>query len=173
MPVILPAPDVQAKLAAIYNSVLARTYVNNRNQRVMLSVAYGGDQADGTRVHRPEVCYPAQGFQVTSEGRRVLMLNGHALPVRVVMATLGTRSEPITYWMVVGSQVVTSGGEQKLVELRFGLQGYIPDGMLVRVSSIDTDMEAGLSVQREFIEDLAANSVANQSFERIFGQSSV
>ena len=64
MPVILPAPDVQAKLDAIYNQVLARTYVNVRTgERVMLSVAYGGDQSDGMSVHLPEVCYPAQGFE--------------------------------------------------------------------------------------------------------------
>ena len=54
LPVILPAPDVQAKLDAIYNQVLARTYVNRKTgQRVMLSVAYGGDQSDGCDAHLP------------------------------------------------------------------------------------------------------------------------
>ena len=30
MPVVLPAPDVQANLNKVYNQVLARTYVNRR-----------------------------------------------------------------------------------------------------------------------------------------------
>ena len=58
LPTILPSPDVQAQLNKIYNQVLSRTYVNNKGERIMLSVAYGGDQSDGTSAHRPEVCYP-------------------------------------------------------------------------------------------------------------------
>ena len=65
LPVILPAPDVQAQLDKLYNEVLARTYVNAEGTRVMLSVAYGGDQSDATSAHRPEVCYPAQGFAIS------------------------------------------------------------------------------------------------------------
>jgi len=38
------SPDVQAKLDKIYNQVLSRTYVNSSGERIMLSVAYGGNQ---------------------------------------------------------------------------------------------------------------------------------
>ena len=30
-------------------------------------MAYGDDQRGGLQAHRPEVCYPAQGFKVTSQ----------------------------------------------------------------------------------------------------------
>ena len=30
----------------------------------MLSMAYGDDQRGGLQAHRPEVCYPAQGFKL-------------------------------------------------------------------------------------------------------------
>jgi Protein of unknown function (DUF3485) len=64
-PVQLVSPDTQAILDKLYNQILSRTYINRSSgQRVMLSVAYGGDQSDGTRAHRPEICYPAQGFEV-------------------------------------------------------------------------------------------------------------
>ena len=154
MPVVLPAPDVQAKLDEIYNQVLTRSYVSSTGERIMLSVAYGGDQSDGTRAHRPEVCYPAQGFQILSSESANLAIEGHSLHVRRLFAKQGSRDEPITYWVVVGDKVATSSTEQKLAQLRFGIRGYIPDGMLVRVSSIDSDVPHGLRVQERFVADL-------------------
>ena len=54
LPVIVPPPDQQALLEKIYNQTLARTYINRSSGlRVMLSVAYGGDQSDGLTVHIP------------------------------------------------------------------------------------------------------------------------
>lgn len=168
MPVVLPAPDVQAKLNAIYNQVLSRTYINTAGERVMLSVAYGGDQSNGTRAHRPEVCYPAQGFQIFSSQSGVVDLPGQALPVRQLMSRLGGRFEPITYWIVVGGQVATSHVDQKLAELRYSVKGVIADGMLVRVSTIDQDAARGHAAQAKFITAMAA-AVAGTAHERIFG----
>lgn len=154
MPVVLPSPELQAKLDAIYNQVLSRTYVNNRGERIMLSVAYGGDQSDGTSAHRPEVCYPAQGFQVVTNEAGQLDVDGRQIPVRRVVTRLGARVEPITYWIIVGDEVVISGTEQKLAQLRYGVRGLIPDGMLVRVSSIGSDAEAAYLLQSTFVKDL-------------------
>jgi hypothetical protein len=46
-------PDTQARLNKIYNQTLSRTYVNRAGDRIMLSIAYGGDQSDNMSVHRP------------------------------------------------------------------------------------------------------------------------
>jgi EpsI family protein len=154
MPVILPSPDLQAKLDAIYNQVLSRTYVNGRGERVMLSVAYGGDQSDGTSAHRPEVCYPAQGFQVVANQSGRIDLDGHRIPVRRLVTRLGARVEPLTYWIVVGDEVVTSGTQQKLAQLRYGMRGLIPDGMLVRISSIGGDEGQAYALQSKFLNDM-------------------
>jgi EpsI family protein len=168
MGVILPAPDVQAALDAIYNQVLSRTYVNAEGQRIMLSVAYGGDQSDGTSAHRPEICYPAQGFEITANTKAVQNTAGGTLPVRQLMSRLGGRNEPITYWVVVGNEVATSGIEQKLAQMRYGLRGVISDGMLVRVSSIDADMARGHALQSAFIAELAG-AMPSQTRSRVFG----
>ena len=169
LPVVLPVPDVQAKLHATYGQVLSRTYVDDRGEHVMLSVAYGGDQADGTRAHRPEVCYPAQGYRIVDERAGTLSVAGRTLEVRQLMAQLGPRNEPITYWIVVGGQVVASGAGQKVVELRYGLRGLIPDGLLVRVSTIDFDMARGLATQERFVADLAA-ALSDAGRARVFGE---
>lgn len=169
VPVVLPAPDVQAQLDKIYSQVLARTYVNSRGERVMLSVAYGGDQSDSMQVHRPEICYPAQGFQVLSVQRDELnQLAGRDIPVQKVLTRLGSRNEPVMYWIVVGDQVVGTNTEQKLAQLRYGLRGRIPDGMLVRVSSIHPNNAAAYATQAGFLRDLAT-SIAPQFQSRVFG----
>lgn len=169
MPAVPPAPDVQAKLDAIYNQVLSRTYVDAGGERIMLSVAYGGDQSDGTSAHRPEVCYPAQGFEITANMTAVQRTARGTLAVRRLMSRLGERNEPITYWVVVGSEVATSGIEQKLAQMRYGLRGVISDGMLVRVSSIDANMARAHAVQTGFIADMAA-AMPDQARTRVFGE---
>lgn len=168
-PVVLPSPDVQALLDKLYNQVLGRTYINGQGERVMLSVAYGGDQSDGTRAHRPEVCYPAQGFQILSNQVGQLVAGGRQFPVRLLMSRLGGRFEPITYWVVVGGEVTTSGVEQKLAQLRYGMRGIIPDGLLVRVSNIERDPGKGHALQARFVAEMADHLPA-AARERVLGQ---
>ena len=155
MPVQLISPDQQAVLNAIYNQTLSRTYVNGTGERVMLSVAYGGDQSDATRAHRPEVCYPAQGFQILRSGESQYALGSQSLRVRTLVARQGGRIEPISYWITVGERVTLSGAEQKLAQLGYSVRGVIPDGMLVRVSTIDANEAAAFQVHRQFIAQLS------------------
>ena len=155
VPVQLVSPDVAAVLNRTYNQTLSRTYVNRSGERIMLSVAYGGDQSDGTRAHRPEVCYPAQGFQILSSEMRELDAPPSPSRVRQLVAKLGGRVEPITYWVVVGDRIALSGTEQKIEQLTYSVKGVIPDGMLVRVSSIDRDSARAFKVQDSFIASLA------------------
>ncbi len=161
LPVIIPAPDAQALLNKLYSQTLSRTYVDRQRRRVMLSVAYGGDQSDATRSHRPEVCYPAQGFRITHNRVGQLPIGDATLRVRRLMSHLASRHEPITYWIVVGERVAVSGTEQKLAQLRYGVRGLIPDGMLVRVSSIDDDPQKGWALQQRFVKDLDAALAAS------------
>lgn len=170
VPVILPAPDVQAKLDAIYNQVLARTYVNVRSgDRVMLSVAYGGDQSDGMSAHLPEVCYPAQGFELRGQQRAVLDLQGRKIPVKQLSTRLGGRVEPVTYWLTLGESVAATRTDRKIQQVRYGLLGEIPDGMLVRVSSIGADTQAGFALQQRFLQAISG-AIPEQYKSRILGR---
>lgn len=168
LPILLPAADVQAKLNAVYSQLLSRTYVNAAGEHIMLSAAYGGDQADGTRAHRPEICYPSQGFQVLGDREERLALRAGELPVRRLYAVMGARHEPVSYWIVAGGVPVVRGSQQKLAELRLGLRGLVPDGLLVRVSSIGSDTQAAYALQDAFIRDLWAAQQPNQRW-RVFG----
>ena len=165
---VQPSPETQALLNSIYNQTLTRTYVNATGDRIMLSVAYGGDQSDGTRAHVPEVCYPAQGFQITAKANGQLKLANRLVAVRQLMTNMGTRNEPVTYWLVVGDQVTVSRTDQKLAQFRLGLKGLIPDGMLVRVSNIDANMTHGYQLQAAFLSELA-DAIPEASRDRVFG----
>jgi EpsI family protein len=149
-----PDPGQKAQLDALYDQTLARTYVNDAGQRVMLSIAYGGDQSKQLQLHLPEVCYVAQGFAMLQEHGGRLATRFGTVPVKRLVARQNARNEPITYWVTIGDRAVMSGVDQKLQRLAYGLRGRIPDGMLVRVSTIDLDAGAAWDVQDRFVNQL-------------------
>jgi EpsI family protein len=133
-------PSVESALKAIYTETVSRTYINGDGYRIMLSVAYGANQSDGLQVHYPEICYPAQGFEVTSNHSGTLATAGGVIPVKRLETDLsGERYEPVTYWTTVGDIVAMGNINRKMAEMRYRLAGEIPDGLLFRVSSVDTD----------------------------------
>ena len=144
-------PERQSVLEKIYDQTLSRTYINKAGERVMLSIAYGGDQSRALQLHLPEVCYVAQGFDLLKSGEGALATRFGALPVKRLVARQNSRIEPITYWITVGDKAVKSSFERKLQRLAYGLSGKIPDGMLVRVSSIQADEEGAYRLQDRFV----------------------
>lgn len=149
---IAPPPDVQASLEKIYSQVLARTYVDDSGRRIMLSIAYGDGFDRQLDVHRPEYCYPAQGFTVGAFSDVSIEANQRALPVRRLVARMRGRNEPITYWVTIGDSAVASTFRRKLIKIKQGLTGQIGSGMLVRVSSIDRDEVGAYALQQQFID---------------------
>lgn len=153
---LMVSPDVKANLERIYSQILTRTYVNTHTgERVMLSIAYGKDQRRGMAVHYPEVCYPAQGFEIKSNQLGAVSTVHGTIPVRHLESVQGNqRYEPVTYWTTIGEYVSLGGLEKRLIELRYGLEGVIPDGLLFRVSAIDRDTDKSFKDQENFIREL-------------------
>lgn len=166
---INPSPELQKVIAETYSQTLSRTYRDKSGYRIMLSMAVG-DQVRGMDTHRPEICYPAQGFQL----RRDTVVDdwevrpGSVLPIRKLVAGSGPRNEPITYWLVVGDEVTAYGLRRRWATLKYGLTGRIPDGMLVRISSIDNDETHAFEQQQRFIQDMVEN-VSPEFRKRILG----
>jgi len=149
-------PQTKKLLDSIYDQLLTRTYVNKQGYRIMLSLAYGSDQRGGLQAHRPEICYPAQGFKLNSMQDDDLMTSNGSIHVRRLTTSMGPRDEPVTYWLTVGDHVIRNQIEKRLMEMRLLLTGQIPDGLLFRVSSIDKDPEQAFRMQRRFVDDLMA-----------------
>jgi len=162
------APDVQEKLDRLYGQVVARTYVNSQGERMMLTVAYGGDQSDALKAHRQEVCYRAQGFDVHAIQGGKLRAAGREIPVTRMFAVRGERSEPVTYWFTMGDRVVRGRLERLRVQVENGLAGRIPDGMLVRISSLSPDAASAYAAQDAFMSAIVA-SIPPADAARIVG----
>jgi EpsI family protein len=165
---VRPAVD-QAKTWRMYDQVLERTYINHWGQRVMLSVAYGRQQSVGLQMHRPEVCYQADGFVVQGVQAVKLQAAGRPLMATRMVARMGGRPEPITYWRLLGNEVVWGESSFKLHQLSLGLRGRVLDGMLVRVSSIDPDTEGAYRLQAQFADQMA-RAMAPDTRQRVFGE---
>ncbi|MGE5526752.1 MAG: exosortase-associated protein EpsI, B-type [Rhodospirillaceae bacterium] len=166
---ITVSPDVQAELDKIYTQTVSRTYINGNGDRVMLAVAYGGDQSRATQVHKPEVCYPMQGFQISNMTAGALDTLAGRIPIMRMVATQGQRVEPITYWIAVGDTVVRGALEQNLARLKYGLTGTVPDGILVRVSTISRNADASYALQKQFIDSMLAAMPPEQA-ARLIGR---
>lgn len=161
-------PQQKETIERIYTQTLSRSYVNVNGEIVMLTIAYGADQSDAKQLHYPEVCYPAQGFQVTSTQIGDLKTNLGSIKVKRLITVLGVRNEPLTYWTTVGNKVVMGGKETKLEQLSYGFRGKVPDGLLFRVSSINTNASQSFKLQEEFVEDLL-NALSPEVLKRISG----
>jgi len=164
-------PQQKALLDTLYSQLVSRVYVNKEGRRIMLSLAYGGDQSRDTQVHKPEVCYPAQGFSVLSSAKHQIETAHGAIPSMRLLTKLGERVEPVTYWIRSGDYVVRGSVEQNLVRLRYGLQGKVPDGLLFRISEIDTDSVASWERQDAFVRSLLA-AVSAPSRSQLVGSCS-
>lgn len=149
-------PSTLAAVNRIYSDTLARTYVNAKGQRVMLSLAYGRRQNDTMRLHRPEGCYTGQGFAVRILGAELVEVGNRTIAVMRLDTSMSARQEPVTYWMVVGGTHAIDQLQAKLAQLKFGIRGFISDGLLFRVSSFNPVPSSGFALQDAFVRDLIA-----------------
>lgn len=151
---VIPSPDVKEKLDQLYEQMVNRTYVNTSGQMMMLSIAYGSVQSLKLRTHRQEVCYRAQGFNVEQVHAQTISVLGRPISATHMFAVQGRRNEPVTYWFTMGDHVVQSYLSRQLVQLKYAFSGYIPDGFLVRVSSLSSDPELAYPTQVAFANEL-------------------
>jgi EpsI family protein len=146
--------QTQEMLQSIYNEMLARAYAAADGYQVMLSIAYGGDQRGVLRAHKPEVCYPAQGFKLLDVADGTLSTEHGPIPTRTLRTVLGPRHEPVMYWFAFAGRTSASTWERRLQSVRMSLTGQVPDGLLFRVSSIDADAQRAWQRQGDFVRAL-------------------
>ncbi|MEQ1685923.1 MAG: exosortase-associated protein EpsI, B-type [Burkholderiaceae bacterium] len=144
----------QGKAYKIYDQVFERTFVNSNGQRIMVSAAFGRKQSASMQMHRPEVCYPSGGFKVEGLEPVQLTLAGQAVAATRLHAFLPGRSEPITYWTLLGDVVVADSTAFRLRQISFGMRRQLLDGLLMRVSSIDAEPARAYALQSRFADEL-------------------
>ena len=161
-------PQTKELLDKLYSQLLTRSYVNSRGYVIMLSLAYGNDQRGTLQAHKPEVCFPAQGFTLHSNEQTVLRTRFGDIESRRLVTNLGRRWEPVTYWFTMGGESVQSRWKRRWVEVRLGLTGQVPDGLLFRVSSIDDKSQHAFDEQQRFVSELL-DAIGPQARTRLAG----
>lgn len=140
----------------IYSEELARGYRDDGGHVVMLLIAYGPNQDDQLQLHRPELCYPGAGFRIDHFFRTRLSYRTGAPTLEITRLTAyrGDRLEPVSYWMRVGNEIASGVISRRIISLKYGLRGLIPDGVLIRVSTVGIREDIAYKVQDQFIRDL-------------------
>ena len=145
--VVLPPPD--ALSARLYDNLVTRVYAGPDEPPVMLCIAYNYKQDGVLQLHRPEVCYPAGGYQLSPTVPVTLALGpGREIDANAFAATSTERVEQVLYWTRVDNAFPRSWLDQRIVVMKANLRGAIPDGALVRVSIADGDQSRSLETLR-------------------------
>lgn len=151
---VVPPEDQLAR--ALYSQLLTRTYMDEAGNGIMLLVAQSGSQSGILQIHRPEFCYTAGGYTLTPSMPHPVQLPGRELPALSISATREARTEQIVYWTRIGNHLPTSWTQQRLAVAMDNLKGYIPDAVMVRVSTYGNDKPLAYGDVDEFIRALLA-----------------
>ncbi len=147
-----------------YDQVLMRTYENSRGQRVMLALAWGQKQQQEVKIHRPELCYAAQGFVVSAINKHkfeIESVSKQSIIGKQMIAKHGSLTEAVTYWIRIGDSYSESALWTRLNILKGGLEGLVYDGILVRVSTVSSNAQntsPEFKLNEVFLNDLITNA---------------
>jgi EpsI family protein len=135
-------PRTEGTLATrLYSDQVARRYSDATGTKpdIMILGAYGAAQNDLLQLHRPEVCYPAIGFEI--EGRHFVDIATQFGPVPAVALTARSidRVEDIVYWTRIGNSLPQTAGQQRADKMQAAFAGYVGDGVLFRSSAVRRD----------------------------------
>lgn len=150
--------------ARLYNQLVVRLYSNlEGDSQVMMLLAYGEKQNDDLQLHRPEVCYPAFGYTLTSNERAgVPLSNSVQIPARRLVARNDQGEQFVTYWARLGEYLPQDGGQQREARFKNALSGLVPDGVLCRFSTWAPSAGAAWRITDSLVGALVANIRADR-----------
>jgi EpsI family protein len=133
----------------------------------MLALAWGKRQRQEAKIHRPDLCYVAQGFPVKSLANKQfdgLLPDGKPVSGKHMVVMTAKGGEAVSYWMRIGTLYSENAFESRMQIFKEGLKGRVTDGILVRASQrirTETDAQAAFPVLDQFLFDLVNASPEN------------
>jgi EpsI family protein len=154
----------EADINQPYDQSVLRGYVDSEGHQISLAVAWGRKQRQEVKIHRPELCYPAQGLPVVEirdhdfgiKGRHS---NAPIIGKRMIANDRNGGVELVSYWIRIGDSYSDSAVRTRIHILKEGLSGHVVDGVLVRVSQhlprdSKRDIQQTFERQERFIKEL-------------------
>lgn len=150
---VLPPEDALSD--RLYDNLVTRVYTDRSGTAMMLLIAYKNFQNGVLQLHRPEICYPAGGYQLSPTlPVEIAVGGGRTMPANSFSATGNERDEQVLYWTRIGERFPVRWMEQRLAVFRANLVGINPDGMLARVSMVNDDMAFSKPKMEQFVAAL-------------------
>ena len=134
---VLPPPDTLSD--RLYDNLITQVYAAPGLPAVMLLLAYNNAQDGVLQVHRPEVCYPVGGFELSATREMDIQVGSKIIPANFFTATSPNRIEQVAYFTRLGRAYPRSWAEQRVAVMQANLEGDIPDGIMMRVSVLSAD----------------------------------
>lgn len=142
-----------------YDQLVTRVYEATGLPTIMLLLAYGSTQGGSLRLHRPETCYPGQGFRLSEFGDTSFSFaGGSVVPARRFSATREDRVERLLYWTRISRSFPLNTLAEYGAIVSSVVRGVVPDGILVRVSTVGAGTTADDGVLHQFVDAMVATA---------------
>jgi EpsI family protein len=142
-----------------YDQLLTRVYRAPELPTVMLLIAYGSTQGGSLQLHRPETCYPGQGFRIGGfEEIDFGFLSGQPVHARRITARRDDRIERMVYWTRIANSFPRNTAEEYRAIISSVLRGVVPDGILVRISTIGANVDQSDLALNQFAREMVATA---------------
>ena len=142
-----------------YDQLLTRVYSAAGLPTIMLLIAYGSTQGGSLQLHRPETCYPGQGFRLGQFAETDFAFRpDQPVQARRFTAYRDTRTERLVYWTRIADSFPRNTAQEYRAIFGSVLRGTVPDGILVRLSTIDDDISAGDRALTRFAQTMVATA---------------
>lgn len=154
--VVLPPEDELSDRT--YDNLVTRVFAAPDSPPVMLLIAYNNTQDGVVQAHRPEVCYPVGGFELSDTRPFEMPIGGKLVPANIFTATGPNRVEQVVYFSRIGNSFPRNWAAQRLAVIEANLAGEIPDGMLMRVSTLGISQASAQPLLSDFSNQFFSNS---------------
>ncbi len=143
-------------MSTLYGQLIQRVYEHGASGlQIMTLVVHGDTQSNELQLHRPEICYPAYGFDLKANRPiRLQLAPAAALPARMLVCAAKERQENVVYWTRLGEFLPVTGNEQRLDRLKTSFQGLVADGLMARFSTVGADADGSFQLIRGFAPEL-------------------
>ncbi len=164
--------DKESQLEAdVLEMIQPLAYVMRRYQApgrtpIWLYVGIYAGRAGQVGAHNPNVCYPAQGWEVLeTESARIPVTDADEIAAQLLYAHKGRRTESVYYWFQPAGRWPAHGASEQILRMFDAVAGR-PQYAFVRVSGAGLNTEAAVADRTEFSGEIGP--AIRSEIERLF-----
>ena len=133
------------------NEFFIRKYRNGDGQTVTFYVAYFDARYGGT-THNPNICYPANGWEIAQQSRSLVQLGGRKTAFTEMHVQKGFAKELVLFYFQMGERTFPGLSQYRRAAMVQGIIFNKIGGALVQISApVGQAVEDTYAVERDFL----------------------